>query len=71
MAETFRAFGQKFILMDDRSFRSVVSVNATNEQTLYGTDQEKWLFTELAADASPAWIMNGFQFFGGYHSFES
>ena len=70
VAKVFRAFGQKFILLDDRSFRSPPKT-ASNQETLFGFDQEKWILGELTADNAPSWLINGIQFFGAYHIFES
>ncbi len=61
-------FGQKFLLMDDRFFRSPRSASA---QTHWGEVQEEWLFDRLGKEKNPAWIFNGNQFFGGYHKYES
>jgi alkaline phosphatase D len=63
------AFGQQFFLMDDRSFRAPPL--AKNHQTHWGKEQERWLYQHLGRGAAPAWVLNGDQFFGAYHRFES
>ncbi len=65
----FKAFGQQFALIDDRSFRT--APKEAKGQTHWGREQEDWIFRRLARSKSPAWLMEGDQFFGGYHSFES
>jgi alkaline phosphatase D len=70
IARVYRAFGQKFMLLDDRYFRAPAK-SAANEETLFGAEQEKWILAELEADMQPAWMISGIQWFGGYHSFES
>ena len=64
ISQIFTAFGQRFFMMDSRYYRS------PREQQDYpvqwGTLQETFLFENLAKSKSPAWIMNGSQFFGGY-----
>jgi phosphodiesterase/alkaline phosphatase D-like protein len=62
------AFGQEFYFLDDRSFRSPVG---TDPQTHWGKEQEEWLFRYLSHATHPAWLLNGDQYFGGYHKFES
>lgn len=63
------AFGQQFFLMDDRMFRAPAL--AKEDETHWGKDQENWLYRNLGKGSPPAWIMNGDQFFGAYHRFES
>lgn len=62
VATSFSAYGQRFYLMDNRSFRE----GKTFGKTHWGSAQEKWLFNSLENNKSPAWLMNGSQFFGGY-----
>lgn len=59
-----------FFLMDDRSFRSSNKPDNT-PQTHWGFEQENWLLEHLVQLQMPAWIINGDQFFGGYHTYES
>lgn len=62
----FKAFGQKFFLMDDRSFRQPNKNQASAEPYgHWGETQHKWLMSNLAEDATPSWIFNGNQFFRG------
>lgn len=63
----YRAYGHRFILMDGRSFRSSRWAAPDNE-TFWGVEQDEWLESELNAHVSPAWILNGTQYFGGYRS---
>lgn len=60
------AFGMEFYLMDDRYFRS-----PPGPGTHWGDEQEKWLLKHLSDGQGPAMLINGDQFFGGYHHFES
>lgn len=62
----FQAFGQDFFFMDDRYFRS-----SQSDGKHWGAEQEQWLWSRLKKSTSPAWILNGNQFFGGYHNAES
>lgn len=55
--------GQDFIFLDDRYFRS--------KETHWGNEQKEWLFKRLRENRNPVWLINGDQFFGGYHTFES
>lgn len=59
---------QNFFLFDDRSFRSPVG---EPDETHWGKDQEDWFFTKLNKIQGPVWLLNGDQFFGKYHRFES
>lgn len=62
----FKAYGQKFILLDDRSFRQPNKNQATQEPYgHWGEAQHKWLMANLSEDKTPAWIFNGNQFFRG------
>jgi hypothetical protein len=62
------AFGQEFVFLDNRSFRSP---KTSNQPSQWGSEQEQWLIKELQTSTSPALIVQGDQFFGGYHRFES
>lgn len=68
VSSLFTAFGQKFFLMDDRTFRSPVK---EEPETHWGTEQENWFFREIGSHPVPSWILNGDQIFGAYHRFES
>jgi alkaline phosphatase D len=67
VASRFTGFGQRFVLLDNRSFRSPPK---DKSQTHFGADQEAWLLTELSSEM-PTWLLSGDQFFGKYHGFES
>ncbi|MCW5715902.1 MAG: hypothetical protein KIT43_15430 [Bauldia sp.] len=54
-------FGQRFYLMDDRSFRDP---RGTQGGRQWGAEQMDWLFEEIGTDPTPAWIMSGGQYFG-------
>lgn len=58
VSQVLSVFGYKFCLMDGRFNR-----NAT---TQWGETQKDQLFSTLSSDNSPAFLMNGSQFFGGY-----
>lgn len=58
VSQVLSIFGYKFCLMDDRFYR--------NESTQWGDTQKDQLFATLSSDNSPAFLMNGSQFFGGY-----
>ncbi|MES2964591.1 MAG: alkaline phosphatase D family protein [Bdellovibrionota bacterium] len=60
--------GQRFYLMDDRFFRDSAATSSGNQ---WGPSQENWLMTSISSSATPTWIMNGGQFFGGYLGKES
>jgi len=57
----FTGFGQRFYLMDNRSFRDPVGTTAGRQ---WGGEQMDWLFREIGNDPAPAWIMSGGQYFG-------
>lgn len=56
-------FGLNIFLMDNRSFKT--------RENLWGNEQYRWLFDKIKENASPTLIVNGIQFFGGYHPYES
>jgi hypothetical protein len=53
--------------MDDRSFRDP----QTEKASYWGNRQKEWLLAKLGESKTPAWIVNGNQFFGGYLKKES
>ncbi len=77
--------GQRFYLLDDRSFRSptvnpkgrdgkpapIYREEDKKNQAHLGAKQEEWLLSRLKMNDQPAWLFMGDQFFGGYHPFES
>lgn len=68
VGSVFSGFGQRFFLMDDRSFRDGEDVKLGRH---WGLNQTDWLIQELNRSNEPAWILNGSQFFGGYLAKES
>lgn len=68
VGSVFSGFGQRFFLMDDRSFRDGDTVRLGRH---WGVEQTDWLINELNRSNEPAWILNGSQFFGGYLAKES
>jgi hypothetical protein len=54
------AFGQRFHLLDDRSWRDPPGTPGGSH---WGAEQREWLLADLARDGRPAWLMNGTQFF--------
>lgn len=70
VSSAWTAFGTKFLLLDDRSFRSPDKLDLP-DQTHFGVDQEKWIVDHLEKTKVPIFLVDGDQFFGGYHPFES
>lgn len=66
----FKAFGQSFVFMDNRTFRSEPSKLGKDTETHLGTGQVFRIMNSLK-DNNPAWFIKGDQFFGAYHKFES
>lgn len=60
----FSAYGQRFFLMDDRSFREMRWIGYSH----WGQAQETWLLTRMNLQFMPTWLFNGSQFFGGYRT---
>lgn len=58
----FRAFGQKFLLLDNRYFKGITY---NGVKGFLGQDQMDWAFSRLVAGSEPNWIMEGSQFFQG------
>jgi phosphodiesterase/alkaline phosphatase D-like protein len=57
----FEGFGQRFYLLDNRTFRDPIGTPGGRQ---WGADQMDWLFAEIGGDTRPAWIMSGGQYFG-------
>ena len=57
------AFGQRFYLLDDRSYRDPPEIAAA---THWGSAQREWLLADIGRNANPVWLMNGTQFFGDW-----
>ena len=60
--------GQRFYLLDDRSFRAPAGEIGGRH---WGGEQTDWLLADLARSDRPAWLLNGSQFYGGYLGKES
>lgn len=58
----FRAFGQKFLLLDNRYFKGL---DHNGFKGFLGQDQMDWAFSRLVTGTEPNWIMEGSQFFQG------
>lgn len=55
------AFGQRFFLLDGRSFRDPPD---TPDGRHWGADQLAWLFDGVGHSTAPAWVITGTQYFG-------
>lgn len=66
----FVAFGAQFLFMDDRFDRSPNGLK-TADETHWGVENEKWLYEKLKKNRIPTFVIQGDQFFGGYHPYES
>ena len=64
------AFSVNWFFMDNRFERSPNGLRVADE-TQWGVGNEKWLEQRLKANPWPAFVIEGDQFFGGYHPFES
>jgi hypothetical protein len=62
VGSVFEGFGQRFFLMDGRSWRAKARTGGMH----WGPKQREWLLSELSNSRKPTWLMNGSQFFGGY-----
>ena len=67
VATYFAAFGQKFFLLDNRSFRSCKWPWCWPQQH-WGEDQFSWVLDNIGTSKDPVWLLNGSQFFGGYRT---
>ncbi|MBK9293032.1 MAG: hypothetical protein IPM57_01055 [Oligoflexia bacterium] len=56
-------YGFNIFLLDNRSLNT--------KESIFGKDQKNWLFSALQMYQKPSFIINGMQFFGAYHEFES
>ncbi|MHC4953713.1 MAG: alkaline phosphatase D family protein [Planctomycetota bacterium] len=65
----FKLFGQTWMMLDGRTFRSP-NRKAVPDETMFGALQEAWIRQQLARP-EPLWIVNGAQMFNGYHRFEA
>jgi len=67
VSSRLRIAGQQFFLLDNRTFRSTKSESGTH----FGGSQEEWVYEGLEEESSPAFLISGDQYFGGYSTFES
>ena len=71
VSHRFDAFGYRFLLLDNRSFRTSPKAPATEERTHFGKDQDQWIAKMVNESPNPVWLISGDQWFGAYHRFES
>ncbi len=65
------AFGHRFLLLDNRSFRTGSDVTDLDQQTHFGDEQDTWIRNHVNGETRPTWLISGDQWFGAYHRFES
>lgn len=61
VASRLEAFGQRFYLLDDRSFRDP---RGAPDGRHWGPEQLAWLFGDIGQGRTPSWVISGTQFFG-------
>ncbi len=66
----FKAFGQNFVFIDNRTFRSKSLKTEKKNETHLGPKQTAEIINILKSKI-PTWLIKGDQFFGAYHRFES
>lgn len=66
----FNGFNQRFVFIDARSFRSEFSLAKSDKETKWGFQQTEMIMNSLK-EARPTWLIQGDQYFGAYHVFES
>lgn len=66
----FEMPSQRFVFVDARTFRSPEKMRFGEVETQWGKDQTDKVIKALQV-AKPTWLIQGDQFFGGYHRFES
>ena len=69
VSAAFTMYGQRWMLLDGRTFRSP-NRKAVPDETVFGTRQEAWI-THAVRQPGPLWLVTGVQVFNGYHRFES
>ncbi|MGE0615295.1 MAG: alkaline phosphatase D family protein [Bacteriovoracia bacterium] len=69
VSSRLHAFGHVFVLMDSRYFRS--PKGQVEGETHWGPEQEKWLLDGLKGVTDPVWLIDGDQYFGAYHPYDS
>lgn len=62
VSSIFKAFGQKFVLLDDRYFRCL---EYDGIKGYFGKEQLEWAFSHMNESPEPNWIMQGSQFYMG------
>ena len=67
----FNAFGQRFVFVDARSFRTEVYSKNSKGGDHWGKKQMKAILRSMNMQPQPTWLIQGDQYFGGYHPFES
>lgn len=70
VASRWTAYGARFLLLDNRFFRSPNKI-ASPDETHFGIEQEDWIWNSLSESTGPVFLISGDQFFGGYMPFES
>ncbi len=68
LSYSFLALGHRFIFLDNRFFRDPGS---NPKGSHWGRRQEKWLESLLKQRTIPTYLIQGDQFIGNYHTFES
>ncbi|MCK6598789.1 MAG: alkaline phosphatase D family protein, partial [Bdellovibrionaceae bacterium] len=64
-----RLANQRFVFFDSRYFRQNESLSTSK---VWGQDQISWFISKLDPKSNdPVWFVNGSQFFGAYHHYES
>ena len=63
--------GQNFFFMDNRTFRDPSDKVSGQQGEHWGKAQLNWLIKQIRSSNKPSWLINGDQFFGAYHRFES
>ena len=62
----FSGWNTTFIFTDNRTFR-----NLDKTYGLWGFLQQNWVVSQIKSSKNPVWLIDGGQFFGAYHPFES
>lgn len=64
------AFNVQLVLLDSRFDRSPNRLKVADE-THFGRENEQWLYKQMRSHSVPTFLIEGDQFFGGYHNYES
>jgi len=70
LARLFTAYGVNFFFLDARSFRSPKGAKDEPE-TQWGQEQENWVVEKFRTKNGPKVLIQGDQFYGAYHPFDS